>query len=140
LDKKEILEFITRNPVACMATSEDNKPHVRAMGTYSADENGIIFSMQGGKDVYRQLANNPAVELCYYAEGVQVRVNGTFTAVDSMKLKQEMMVKRPFLQPQVEKNGWNYLKVFVLKNGKATVLDMKAGPPDPDAAKEWIDL
>jgi len=140
MDKKEILEFITKNAVAYMATAENNKPHVRAMGTYKADENGIIFSMQANKDVYKQLVKNPEVELCYFAEGVQVRVAGKMTPMDNKPLRDEMLEKRPFLKPQVEKEGWDYIKVFIIKNGKATILDMKGPPAVPGAPKEWVDL
>lgn len=140
MNKKEILEFITKNAVAYMATAENNKPHVRAMGTYKADENGIIFSMQANKDVYKQLIKNPEVELCYFAEGVQVRVAGKMTPMDNKSLRDEMLEKRPFLKPQVEKEGWDYIKVFIIKNGKATVLDMKGPPAVPGAPKEWVDL
>ena len=76
MDKKEVLEFITKNPIAFVATAESNKPHVRAFGTYKADENGIIFSMQSDKDVYKQIVANPETEICYYADGVQIRVKG----------------------------------------------------------------
>jgi pyridoxamine 5'-phosphate oxidase len=140
MDKKEILAFITANPIAYMATVEGKKPHVRAMGTYRADENGIVFSMQGNKDVYKQLVKNPETELCYYANGVMVRVAGKFAAVVDMALKKEMVEKRPFLKPQVDKEGWDYLKVWNLKKGKATVLDMKGPPTPPGAPKTWIDL
>jgi uncharacterized pyridoxamine 5'-phosphate oxidase family protein len=140
MDKKEILEFITKNPVAYMATVDGNTPHVRAMGTYQADENGIIFSMQANKDVYKQLMKNAEVELCYFAEGVQVRVAGKMTPVDNKPYREEMLQKRPFLKPQVEKEGWDFVKVFIVKKGKATVLDMKGPPSPPGAPKVWVDL
>ncbi|MFA5308781.1 MAG: pyridoxamine 5'-phosphate oxidase family protein [Dehalococcoidales bacterium] len=142
MDKKEILEFITKNPVAYMATTEGSKPHVRAMGTYKANEkDGIIFSMQAVKDVYKQIAKNPEVELCYFANGVQVRVAGKFDVWKQMTdaQKEEMLKIRPFLKPQVDANGWDYVKVMTLKNAKATVLDMSK-PVDPAAHKEWVTL
>ena len=139
MDKKEILAFITKNPIAYMASVEGSKPHVRAMGTYRADENGIIFSMQAGKDVYKQVTDNPEIELCYFNDGVQVRVGGKMTPVNDMALKEEMVEKRPFLKPQIEKEGWDFLKVFNITNARATVLDMK-NPTPPGQAKTWIDL
>ena len=140
MDKKEILAFITKNPIAYMATAEGKTPHVRAMGTYRADENGIIFSMQTPKDVYKQLAKNPETELCYYADGVQIRVSGRMREVKDLALKKEILEKRPFYKPGVEKEGWSYVGAFILKKGKATVLDMK-GPPSPvGVPKVWIDL
>ncbi|OGN99043.1 MAG: hypothetical protein A2Y58_00410 [Chloroflexi bacterium RBG_13_51_52] len=140
MDKKEVLAFITKNPIAYMATAEGNKPHVRAMGTYRADENGIIFSMQSPKDVYKQLVKNPETELCYYADGVQIRVTGKMQEVKDPALKKEIVEKRPFYKPGVEKEGLGYVGAFILKKGKATILDMK-GPPSPvGVPKVWIDL
>src|SRR4030042_2541439 len=141
MDKKEILAFITKNPIAYMATVEGKTPHVRAMGTYTADEKGIVFSMQANKDVYAQIAKNQEVELCYYANGVQVRVAGKFDIMKSLPeaLKKEMLEKRPFLKPQVDQNGWDFVKVMTLKNAKATVLDMSK-PMGAGAPKEWITL
>ena len=140
MDKKEILEFITKNPIAYLATAEGNKPHVRALGTYRADDNGIIFSMQSDKDVYKQCMKNPETEICYYADGVMVRVSGQMEPIADMELKKEITEARPFLKPGVEKNGWDYVGVFKVKNAKATVMDMKAGPPAPGAPKEWVEL
>ena len=140
MDKKEILAFITKNPIAYMATVEDDKPYVRAMGTYRADENGIIFSMQSDKNVYRHLTNNPETQLCYYADGVQVRVSGRMEPIKDLETKKEIAEARPFYKPGIEKNGWDYVGAFILKNGKATVLDMKKPPTPADASKGWIDL
>ena len=140
MDKKEILAFINKNPTAFMATVEGNKPHVRALGTYRADENGIIFAMQSYKDVYKQVLANPNVELCYYADMVQIRVVGKLEAIKDLELKKEITEKRPFYKPGVEKEGWDYVGAFVLKNGKATILDMKGPPSPPTADKTWIDL
>ena len=140
MDKKEILEFITKNPIAYLATAADNKPYVRALGTYRADENGIIFSMQSDKDVYKQIVNNPETQICYYADGVMVRVSGQLEQLTDMDLKKEIVEKRPFYKPGIEKNGWDYVGAFKVKNAKATVLDMK-GPPTPaGAGKQWVNL
>lgn len=140
MDKKEILAFITKNPVAYVATAEDNIPHVRALGTFRADENGIIFAMQADKDVYKQIVKNPATEICYYAESVMVRVKGQMEPITDATIKNEIIEKRPFYKPGVEKVGLDYVGAFKVKNAKANVLDMK-GPPTPaGASKVWMDL
>ena len=137
MDKREILDFITKHPTAYMATVEGTKPHVRAMGTYRADENGIIFSMQSPKDVYKQLVVNPEVELCYFADGVQLRVNGRMEETTDEGLRQEIVEKRTFYKPGVEKEGWGYVGVFVLKHGRAAIVNSKAPPGSP---KTYVDL
>jgi uncharacterized pyridoxamine 5'-phosphate oxidase family protein len=140
VDKKEILAFITKNPTAYLSTVEGKKPHVRAMGTFRADENGIIFAMQSPKDVYKQLVKNPETELCYFADGVQIRVSGRMQESKDLALRKEITEKRTFYKPGVEKEGWDYVGVFILKNGKANVMDMK-GPPSPvGAPKTYITL
>jgi pyridoxamine 5'-phosphate oxidase len=140
MDKKEILAFINKNPTAFVATVEGDRPHVRALGTFRADENGIIFAMQSYKDVYKQIRTNPNTELCYYADRVQVRVVGKFEAINDLALKKEIVEKRPFYKPGVEKEGWDFVGAFILKNAKATILDMKGPPSPPTAAKTWINL
>lgn len=140
MDKKEILAFITKNPTAYLATVEGNKPHVRAMGTYRADEKGIIFSMQSPKDVYKQLVKNPEIEACYFSEGVQIRISGRVEQITDVETKKEIVEKRPFYKPGVEKEGWDYVGAFNLKHGKATVMDMKGPPTEPGAPKNYITL
>ena len=130
MDKSEVLDFITKHPTAYLATAEGSQPHVRAMGTYRADENGIIFAMQSDKDVYKQLTGNPQVEVCYFA--------GKLIEDKSQALKEEVTEKRTFYKPGVEQHGWDYVGVFRMTEAKATALDMKA-PPSP-SGKVWTDL
>lgn len=137
MDKKEILEFITKNRVGYLATVEGDKPHVRAMGTYRADEDGIIFSMQSPKDVYKQLVKNPETEICYWAEGTQIRVSGRMEEIKDAKIKEEIVEARPFYKPGVEEQGLDYVGAFILKHGKAYVVDQKATPGSP---KTYVDL
>jgi pyridoxamine 5'-phosphate oxidase len=134
MNKQEMLDFISKNPIGFLATAEDNKPHVRAFGMYRADDKGIIYFTQTVKDVYKQLAKNPQIEVCYWANGVQLRVAGKITFIDDMEVKKGIVAAAPFLQPQVDANGWDYLKPFLLK-GKGCVID---GPPG--APKNWVEL
>jgi pyridoxamine 5'-phosphate oxidase len=139
VNKQEILDFITKNPTGFLATTDGKKPHVRAFGTYRADDKGIIFFTQSVKDVYKQMAKYPDIEVCYWANQYQIRVIGKVEPVEDMNLKKEIVDKRAFLQPQIEKNGWDYLKVFILNSAKAHVLDMRAGS-QPGAPKTWVEL
>ena len=99
MNKSEILEFLNANTACFLATVEGDKPHVRAMGMFRADENGIIIETGTFKDVYKQMVANPNVELCFYnaKDGIQVRVSGAVEAVDDIELKKEIVAQRPFL-------------------------------------------
>ena len=140
MNKEEILAFITKNTTAYLATVEGKKPHVRAMGTFRADENGIIFAMQSPKDVYKQLVKNPETEICYFADGVQVRVSGQLQESKDLALKKQILEKRPFYKPGIDAQGWDYVGAFIMKHGKATVMDMKGPPSPPGTSKAYINL
>ena len=126
MTKEEIIAFMNANRDSYMATVEGNKPHVRGMGIVKADENGIIIQTSTYKDIYKQLSANLNVELCFHnaKQGIQVRVSGAVEPVDDRELKDEIIVQRPFLKSQIEKNGYEAIVVYRLK-GKATVWTMK---------------
>ena len=125
MDKKEMYEFITKNPIGYMATVNGNKPHVRGMGMHRADENGIIYFTSYPKNVAKQLLANPQTEVCYFANGTQLRVSGRVEEVKDNTIKQEIVDKYPFLKPNIEKFGLDHLAVFRLKPVEASTWSMQ---------------
>jgi pyridoxamine 5'-phosphate oxidase len=133
MDKKEMLAFINKCGHCYMATLEGSKPRVRPIGTFRADENGLVYSSQSDKDVYKQIVKNPEVELCFFTEGTTVRVSGRLEQSNDLALKKQVFEKRPFLKPGVDKLGLDYFGVFILKHGRASIIDAKAPPGSPKA-------
>jgi pyridoxamine 5'-phosphate oxidase len=125
MNKKEMYEFITKNPMGYMATVEGNKPHVRGMGTFRADENGIIYMTQHFKKVCKQLLANPEIEVCYFASGTQLRVSGHVEELKDNALKQAILDKYPVLKPNVEKRGLDSMATFRLKPVEASTWSMQ---------------
>lgn len=129
MTKDEILGFLNANPVFHLATVVGNKPHVRGMLLYRADENGLLFHTGKMKDVHKQLTENPSVELAFnnakFEDLIQVRISGEVELVEDLDLKKEIVQKREFLKPWVEKNGYGPLAVYRIKKGIATVWTMK---------------
>lgn len=123
MTKEQILKFINENPVFFLATQEKNQPHVRGMMIIEANENGILFSTGKAKDVYKQLSENPLVEMCFYGaqENKQVRITGRVKEAEDIEVKKRVVEKFPFLKPFVEKEGYEVLAPFYLHNAKATV-------------------
>jgi pyridoxamine 5'-phosphate oxidase len=129
MTKAEILAFLNNNPACHLAIIEGNKPHVRGMLIYQADKNGIVFHTAKTKDLHKQLSVNPEVELCFnnYKDNIQVRVSGKMELVEDLALKKEIVSKRKFLQPWVEeRGGYDFIAVYCLKKGVATVWTMAA--------------
>jgi uncharacterized pyridoxamine 5'-phosphate oxidase family protein len=127
MTKEEIFEFVRKNPVFSLATSEENKPRVRCMMLYRADENGIIFNTGENKDVHRQLSANPQVEMCFYSpeKNIQVRIEGTVEVLEDIELKKQVVADYPFLKEWVDREGYEVLIVYCLKAGKATTWTME---------------
>jgi pyridoxamine 5'-phosphate oxidase len=125
MTKTEILKFIKDNPMSSMATIEGNKPHVRGMGIYDADENGIIIQTWTIKDIHQQILKNPEVELCFkdVKSTIQVRVSGRAEIIDDLAFKKKVVEKRPFMKTKVDEKGWDVVALYRLK-GKATVWTM----------------
>ena len=114
MDKTEIVDFLNANPICYLATSVHNRPYVRAMRMISADEKGLIFQTVDGKDLPKQMMENPSVEVCFYnmKENVQVRVAGQATLLEDPDLKKKIAEQRPFLKPLIEKKGYDVIPVF----------------------------
>ncbi len=123
MTKDEILQFINANPACCLATVEDDRPRVRGMLMYRADETGILFHTGEFKDLFRQIQKNPHAEACFTSPdgGIQVRVSGTVRIIEDLDLKKEIVAAREFLQMWVYENGYDTLKVFRLSDCTATV-------------------
>src|SRR4030067_3625863 len=138
MNKSEIFGFLNTNPAFHLANVEDNKPHVRGILLYRADENGIIFHTGKMKDLHRQLTENPHVEMCFnngnFENLIQIRVSGTVELVENLELKKEIVQKREFLKPWVDQMGYEFLAVYRMKKGVATIWSLATN----FAPKEFI--
>lgn len=127
MTRQDIFDLMNGNPVFYLATVEDNKPRVRGMLLYKADESGIVFHTGTMKDVFKQIMKNPSVQLCFndFKKGIQVRVSGELELVFDNNLKDEISEHptRQFLKPWKESGAlrdfYNTFAVFRLRNGIA---------------------
>ena len=122
MNKEEILEFIRGVRIAYVATMEENRPHVRALSIYKADESGILLQVWKIKDIHKQLQKNPEIELCFAdpQKSVQVRVSGRAELVEDPSLIEQVIEDRPFMKPIVAARGLDVVALYRIK-GKATV-------------------
>ena len=121
MTREEIIRFINQNPVCHLATLEDGHPRVRGMFMYRADEKGLLFHTGTGKSLAKQVRNGAPVEVCFNSPDVQVRVSGVAEIIDDLALKKEVASARPFMQPWIEKYGFDLLVLFRVAQCEATV-------------------
>jgi uncharacterized pyridoxamine 5'-phosphate oxidase family protein len=138
MNKPEIIQFLNDNPTCYLATSDKNKPHVRAMRMVRADEKGLIFQTVDGKDLPKQMKGNPDIEVCFFNadKGIQIRVSGRANELKDIDLKKEIVEKRPFLKELIDKKGFDVMPVFRIVDCVAVVWTMKTN----FLPKEYIKL
>ncbi len=129
MNKSEILAFLNANPVFHLATLDGDKPRVRGMLLYRADEKGIVFHTGKMRDLHSQLTANPHVEIAFNNGSddnlIQVRISGTVELVEDVELKKEIVRNRDFLKPFVDRAGYDPLAVYRVKDGVASIWTMR---------------
>jgi uncharacterized pyridoxamine 5'-phosphate oxidase family protein len=127
MDKQEVFDFIKANPRSFLATIEGDVPRVRGMGIPRADEKGIVIQTVTLKDVYKQLCDNPNVELCFndFDSHAQLRVSGKAELLNDPDLLKEILEERPFLKGIADKHGKEAVALFIVKHGRAAKWTMK---------------
>ncbi len=102
MTKQDCIKFTNENPICYLATSENNQPHVRALGFWFADDSGFYFQTAAFKPFYSQLKKNPKTEVCFYKHegmiGTMLRIEGEVEFVNDQKLKEKVLNDRPFLK------------------------------------------
>jgi len=138
MNREEVLAWIGKHPVFFLGTTEGMQPRVRAMRCLRADDDGLFFSTEIHKDMYTQLVDNPAVELCFYndEDGVQIRVSGRVELLNEDGVRREVLERAPFLQSLVDERGLGVLAPCLVRNAKAYVWTEEVEGAD----KETIDL
>jgi uncharacterized pyridoxamine 5'-phosphate oxidase family protein len=101
-DFQDCIQFANENKVCYLATAESNQPRVRALGFWFADESGFYFQTGDMKSLYHQLRANPKTEVCFYRHegmiGTMLRISGEVEFLEDLKLKERVLLERPFLK------------------------------------------
>lgn len=126
MTKEEMYALMNANLGFYLATADGDQPRVRGMMLFRADDNGIVFHTASTKDVFRQITANPKAELCWNADGVQIRVTGRLEVVNDPALREEIFAHptRKFLQAWKDNGIDDLLQVLVMRNCEATTWTM----------------
>jgi pyridoxamine 5'-phosphate oxidase len=137
MDLKDCIEFATKNPVCYVATTDGNQPRVRTFYLWYADESGFYFVTIAGKDVVRELQQNPKAEVCFFnlatgpADWKQLRVTGEIEFLEDAETLEKAYQNRAFLDAFVGFSIKPYVKPCRIAKGEAhfwTVADNSKTP------------
>jgi len=122
MDKDEIFKYLNDCKTFFLATAEGDTPHLRGLFLHKADETGISFTTAKFRDLYKQLRENPKVELCFTKDKSSIRVSGRAVEYDDdLDLKKEIVAARPFMNPWIQAAGFSPMAVFKVVDCVATV-------------------
>lgn len=116
---KRVCEFLKKAGVYYLATTEGDQPHVRPFGTVHIYEDKLYIQMGKVKNVSKQIAQNPKVEICAFQDGVWLRVAGELVEDDRFEAKKAMLDAYPHLRGMYDENDGN-TQVLYFKDAVAT--------------------
>ena len=115
---EKVYKFLKDAVTYYLATTEDNQPRVRPFGTAHIYEGKLYIQTGKSKDVSKQLALNPKVEICAFKDGTWLRVAGELVEDDRSDAKKSMLDAYPELRAMYNENDGN-TQVFFFKNATA---------------------
>ena len=126
----KIVEELKKVKIFYIATIEGDKPKVRPFSSIAEFEDHAYLCTGNQKDIYRQINENPNVELCgMYDGGTWLRVSATLEE-DNRLEAQQAVLDDPTGPSQLYKAGDGRFATFKLTNIKAFKFNFYAAPEE----------
>ena len=124
---ERVCSFLDEAQTYYLATVEGDQPRVRPFGTALIYEGRLYIQTGKVKEVSKQIAANPKVEICAYKDGKWLRIAGELVNDDSRDVKAAMLEKMPSLKAMYSADDDN-TQVLYFKNAKATFSSFTEAP------------
>ena len=125
---EEVYEFLRKCGTYYLATVDGDQPRVRPFGTILEYEGKLYIQTGRVKDVSKQMAANPKVELCAFdGDKNWVRVQATVVDDDRVEPKEAMLEAYPDLKGMYSATDGN-MQVLYLKDAVATFCSFDGSP------------
>lgn len=124
---QEVYEFLKKAGTYYLATVEGDQPRVRPFGTVNLFEGKLYIQTGLKKDVAKQMAANPKVELCAFVEGKWIRVSALAVYDQRIEAQKSMLDAYPALQGMYQPGDGN-TAVYYLKDAVAVISSFTEPP------------
>jgi uncharacterized pyridoxamine 5'-phosphate oxidase family protein len=125
---KEVYEFLKENSPFYIATVDGDQPRVRPFGAVDIFEDKLYIQTGNVKDVFKQMMNNPKVEISTMGkDGRWLRVTATVIRDDRLEARQHMLDTNPILKGKYAADDGN-CEVLYLKDAVATFYSFNEEP------------
>lgn len=119
----KVCEFLDKAKVFYFLTTDGDQPKGRPFGFHMLVEDKLYFGCGTFKKVFKQLSENPKVEVLAVNGGEFLRYDGEAVIVKDDELLQKVREVMPQIMALYDKNGWE-MGLFYLKNGHAEIRGM----------------
>lgn len=124
---ERVLKFLKEAGTYYLATVDGDCPRVRPFGTIEIFEGKLYIQTGKSKDVSKQIAANPNVEICAFKDGSWIRVSGRLVRDDRREAKKHMLDNYPDLRAMYSEDDDN-TEVLYFDGGKATFSSFTSAP------------
>ena len=116
---EKVYQFLDAAHNYALATVEGDQPRVRVFGTALLYDGKLYIQTGKSKDVSKQIAENPKVEICALKGGKWLRVAGELVNDDNRDVKVAMLDKMPSLKGAYSADDDN-MQMLYFRNATAT--------------------
>ena len=127
IDMKTVYDFLKKCQTYYLATVENDQPRVRPFGTIDLFEDKLYIQTGKVKNVSKQIAQNPKIEICAFDGNTWIRIEATAVNDDRIEAKQHMLDNYPSLQKMYKADD-NNTQVLYLKDATATFYSFTQEP------------
>ena len=124
---ERVCQFLEQAETYYLATVEGDQPRVRPFGTVLVWEDKLFIQTGRVKEVSKQIAANPKVEICGYKDGKWVRLTGELAEDDRRDIKVAMLEKMPGLKGMYDPDDGN-MQMLYFKHATATFSSFTEAP------------
>jgi len=117
---REVLEYLKECGVFYIATDEQGQPRVRPFGAVADFEGKLYISTNNQKDVFKQMQENPKIEISGMKNDTWIRVEATVIRDNRKEAREKMLADNPSLEKMYAADDGK-MEVLYLQNATATI-------------------
>ena len=125
---EEVLQFLKEAGIFYFTTVEGNEPRVRPFGFHMYYRDRLYFGVGTQKAAYREMKDNPNVELCAFKDGKFLRIRGKAVFDMRADVQAHQFEVSPFLKGSYNEETGNVHADFYLENMSAMLFPMGGEP------------
>ncbi|MCD8015365.1 MAG: pyridoxamine 5'-phosphate oxidase family protein [Lachnospiraceae bacterium] len=125
---QKVYEFLKNAGTYYLATVDGDQARVRPFGTIHIYDGKLYIQTGKTKDVAKQIAANPKVEICAMSKGDWIRVCGTLVLDERVEAQESMLDAYPNLRKMYSTGSEGNTAVYYFKDAVATISSFSHEP------------